>query len=1106
MENPGDLLTGLNDAQRRGVLHAGPPLIVLAGPGTGKTRVITHRVAHMVRERGVDPSTIVAVTFTNKAATELRERLAALIGPTAADSVHAHTFHGFGLRLLRRFPDLSGVGATPEIIDSAQRRRLLRELVARHRVYGPLVSLGVDALLDEAIQTMDLFRHNALGPEACAGFADLWASRLEQGLGSDGGRIDEIAHAAQREERARFDAHARLYALFEGTCRERGWLTIDDLVTLPTRLLATHERVRSICRHEYRRFVVDEFQDVNLAQIEFVRALAPPEHGPDLVVVGDDDQAIYEFRGADDRAFARFKSIWTDAQTLALTENYRSQRPVLDVANAVITRAGERFEPGKRVERAALLAGRPLAEGAAVEIVQLDDDRDAGDAIAAMVRDEAARRPDEPLSRLAVIARTHTELDRIAGALELEGIPAERRKARGVDEDPGVQDLLAWVELLVSPGASWAVRRVLYRPPIGVPGEILSAWERQFAQAQRVAAAGADGGTATPGGTALRAVNNYPTFLRDHAPDHTGIARFLALRDQLLDMAQHATASDVVWAIATRADLAHADLLGGRERARRIENLVRVIRFVRAVQHRLDQPGDLAAFWSYYNDLDDRDRTFGELGEELVEHDEEGEGPVANAVQLLTAHGSKGLEFDVVFVPRVNPGHGYPKTAGGTERVRPPDGLIDRLGDARTPKERERAEERRIFYVAATRAERRLVLLTKRSKSRSKSEHYAQELLYDEPTLVVARDGDEILRAGRDGMSREASPVIVREVRRRAAEAEKRAARAEAASALDAVERGDARPEDVAGAAARLRDAAARLAVASSFDSTGAGPAWADGGVAGETAARLRERAARDREEGSGPTLIPMRPPIDISYTLIDAYQRCPACCYVKHVLGLGEAATPALSLGGIVHQALEDHARAWRDAEAEGRGAPGLDALLADVRRRFFAQLHAGADGDGLTIEELLAWLGNAHRMMTESGVEILEIERRIVMPYEVDGVGHRLIAKLDRVDRTSGGVRIVDYKTGHATKTKLEPGKGDLQLGIYALAIRHQMPEVGGTAEYWMLRTGQRGSISLDAIDETKVRGAIDGAVRGMTAGEFPSKPGNTCSGLCEILGEQR
>lgn len=1116
MTDASDLLSGLNDAQRAGVLHEGPPLIVLAGPGTGKTRVIAHRVAYMVCERGIDPATIVAVTFTNKSADELRERLAALVGPAGADSVHAHTFHGFGLRLLRRFPDLSGVGASPEIIDSAQRRRLLRRLVGEHRVFGPMLALGADALIDEAAKLIEVFRHNAVDPGACEAFAAAWGERLEGGLGSAGEAIDGAERDAKREERARFAAHARLYGLFEGACREQGWLTIDELISGPTRLLREHGRVRAICRHEYRHFVVDEFQDVNLAQIEFVRALAPPESGPDLVVVGDDDQAIYEFRGADDRAFARFASIWEDAATLALTENYRSQQPVLDVANAVISRAGERFEPDKRIERAAGLRGQPVAEGAGVEVVQLARDDEAGDAVASLVRAEVARRPEEPLSRIAVIARTHAELDRIAGALDLEDIPSQRRRARGVAEDEGVQDLLAWVELLVNPAASWSVRRVLFRPPMGVESGLLSAWERGFVREQRVALAGnggtagtglrpvAPGGGGARGGAALRAVSDYAAWLREHAGGHAGVSRFLVLRDELLDMAQHATASDVVWAIATRCDLAHADLLGGRERARRIENLVRVVRFVRGIQHRLDQPGDLSTFWGYYHDLDEGDRGFGALGEELVERDEEGAGEVANAVQLLSAHGAKGLEFDVVFLPRVNPQWGYPLTGGGNDRVRLPEGLVDRLGDTRDIKERARAEERRIFYVAATRAERRLILLTKKTKARSKSEHFAQELVFDEPRLVVVRERDEVLGAGegRDELTREASPGIVRELRRRAAEVERRAARAQAAAALDAVDRGDAGVGDIEQAAVRLREAAERLAVAAAFDSHGAGPAWATGACASESAARLAARLAERGEDGGGAVLSPMRAPIDVSFTLINEYVRCPACFYVKHVLGLGEVVTAQVSLGGLVHQALEEHARAWRDAEAEGGERPGAAALVADGRRRFFAQLRAGGVGDGVTVDELVAMLERAHGMMEANAAEILEVERRITMPYVVDGVEHRLIAKLDRVDRVAAGVRIVDYKTGAASKAKLEPKKNDLQLGIYAMAIRDQMPEVGGTAEYWVLRTGGRGVIGLDAIDEAKVRGTIDAAVRGMAAGEFPRKPGGDCGGLCAIL----
>jgi len=1108
----GDLLEGLNDAQQQGVLHEGSPLIVLAGPGTGKTRLITHRVAHQILERDVDPSTIVAVTFTNKAAGELRERLADLVGPSAADSVHASTFHGFGLRLLRRFPDLSGIGGSPEIIDSAQKRRLLRGLATEHKVYGPLLALGADALLDEAGKMIELCRHNALSPEACAAFGRTWAERLDAGQGSDGEPADADTIAAQREERARFVGHARMYGLFEAACREKGWLTIDELITLPTRLLREHERVRAVCHSEYRHFVVDEFQDVNLAQIELVCALAPPERHPDLVVVGDDDQAIYEFRGADDRAFARFASLWTDATTLALTENYRSESAVLEVANAVIARADERFAPEKRIERAEALRGEAPKAGAGVEVVQLERDPQAGDVIASMVRRELAAGAGDsggPLSRIAVIARTHSELDSIGEALELEGIPVQRHAQRGVADDEGVRDLLAWIELLVNPQASWAVQRVLSRPPFGIDITRLAPWEREFRRQRRLAVLGVDvedGAGEAAGESVKRAARagDYAAWLAARAANDPLIARFAELRAELLAQSHRDPAADMVWTIATRFDLVHTDLLGPRDRAQRVERLVRVVRFARAIQHRLDAPGDLASFWSYYNDLDERDRSFGAMGEEMIGRDEDTEEGAQNAVQLLSAHGAKGLEFDVVFVPRVNPPHGFPKTAGGRDGPALPEGLVDRLGDDRDAKARSRAEERRIFYVAATRAERRLVLLTKKTKTRSKSEHYAQELLFDEPGLIVPRELDEVLDTGegRDTLSHEAPAGAARELRRRAADAERRAARAEAAAALDGVDAPGADPDAIARAVERFRSAAARTAVAAVFDATGGPPAWAAGEGAERVGARLAASAASAPEQGAAFVPAPMPPPIDISFTMLDQYSRCPACFYMRHVMGLGEAPTTALSTGGMIHQALEWFGRAWRDADVEGNEPPDGAALAAFGRRLFEAQLRAGGEGDALAGDELLAMLARAQEMMEANRAEILEIERKIVMPYELDGVTHRLIAKLDRVDRIDPGVRIVDYKTGGASKAKLEPKKDDLQLGIYAMAIRHEMPEVGGVAEYWMLRTGERGVIDLDSIDEAKVRGTIDKAVRGMLAGEFPHASGYSCSGLCRLL----
>ena len=205
--------------------------------------------------------------------------------------------------------------------------------------------------------------------------------------------------------------------------------------------------------------------------------------------------------------------------------------------------------------------------------------------------------------------------------------------------------------------------------------------------------------------------------------------------------------------------------------------------------------------------------------------------------------------------------------------------------------------------------------------------------------------------------------------------------------------------------------------------------------------------------------------------------------------------------IGSLVHKLLEDHARAWQDAEAEGSPLPTLASLQSTGRKKLAALRLENTCADKTTVDELDAMLANAHEMMLADRAEILEVEHTIIMPYEINGQTHRMTAKIDRVDRVETGVRIVDYKTGGASKTKLEPSDKDLQLGIYAMLIRHAMPDADGYAQYWLVRTGQRGTINIADLAMDKIQKKIEDAVCGMLAGEFPRKA-SSCSGLCDIL----
>ena len=1089
----------LNEAQRSAVEHEGGPLIVLAGPGTGKTRVIVHRVAHLIGQRGAEPESVLAVTYTVKAAEELRERLAGLVGAGLADRVRAHTIHGFGHRVVRRFADLLGLWREPELIDSAQQRRLMRSLIVEHRVYGEAVGRGHEALIEEAERYFEAFRNAGLTPAQCGAFARTWGERAARGERSDGTAVaDEREAAAQREAQAVFAAHARLFGLFEAACRERCWLTFADLIAMPVELLRRGGRAAALLRDECRHVVVDEFQDVNRAQIELLRLVAPPETNPDLTVVGDDDQAIYGFRGADDRAFQRFASVWPGARTITLTVNYRSERPVIAAANAVIAQADERFAPGKAVELPETKRDAPVPAGSGIEGVLLNDELQDGDVIATMI--VASKTPDRRWSDFAVIARTHGDLDRVSVALRLEGVPYQRRGERTAVDDEGVKDLLAWVELLVRPSATWAARRLLVRPPFSVARERVIAAEALYHE--RASRARMGDGDAPPG---------YVEWLAANGPDDAGVARFVETARELGAFAGTASAASAIYRIVTRCDLAHADLLPARERARRVSCLVAAVRFARGVQGRLDAPGDLASFWSYYADLSPKEQAFGTTGWDRVDRDE-GDDEPEDAVQLMTAHSAKGLEFDEVYVPRVCPPNGFPKT-GGEERLELPAGLLEDGDGERPAKARTLAEERRLFYVACSRARKRLVLLAKRTKSLSRSTHYFQELQFGSPELIAIHDAQDVLaRAaergvgllGQTALDRE-SPEFAEATRRRdEAAAARRGARLEAASALDAVDRAGVTAEELSAAAARLREAAALVAATAHVQRTGHAPDWVK-----DESERVRRAGAR-LAGGGGPSEAPggqvelraMHPPLPLSFTFVHDYLRCPRCFFVKHVLNLPEEEREGATAGQRVHRALERFYTRWRDAEAEGTARPGLADLLEIGRRTYFGSLAPGEQAEAGALEETLALLRTAFERLHEASVEVLEVERRVTMPYTVDGVEHRMTAMIDRIDRIEGGVRIVDYKSGASAKRFREPEKDDLQLGIYAMAVEQLYPGTTGRAEYWLLRTGERGSIALEDLDLEKVRETIDGVVKGVLAGKYPRV--KKCDGACEILGK--
>lgn len=1128
-----DLYAGLNDAQRQAVMHGGRdletcdtrtgPLIVLAGPGTGKTRVIVHRVARILQD-GAEPESVLAVTFTNKAAAQLRERLAGLVGSARARRVRATTFHALGLSLVRRFaPDLGlpAIRADAAILDSAQRVRLVREAINAQGLFASRRAAGLDALCGIVQTGMRALANRAIEPGACSAFIETWRDRIGSGHDSTGAPVDATELRAEAARLEEFQDLTLAYGWFAGECRRRGWLGYEDLIMLPIRLLREVPNAAAIVRAEFRHALVDEFQDVNAGQIELLRQLFPPHpapapgtdpRGPDLCIVGDDDQAIYGFRGADDRAFARFDQLWPGSRRVLLTENYRSQPPVIAACNRVIALADQRFAPDKRVARAASLASSPLPVGAGAECIELATDKEDGAAIAtAILLDRAAAPPPcRPWGAYAVVCRSNADITRIVSDLELEGIPARGSFGDSLSADPGVQDVLAWITLLVNPRESWPVHRILSRPPLAAQPLAAMEYAKRF-RADRHLLGDDD------------IAPSYLAWLTEAAAADEAIGpavqRLSALHRRLLQVASSSSAPEAIEQTIVLTDAAHADLLPARQRALRISALLALVRLARVSHSRLDQPGDLREFWRYWQDLDDDDRSLRQVGnlEERTENDDgagDEESSLSPAVTVISAHKAKGLEWDTVFVPRVTPSHGYGRS-GRSEPCPLPPGLLG--DDAAAAAARQPSEERRIFYVACTRAERRLVLLSKKNKGRSKSKHFFEEFTREPEgqRLVQVRDVADLRReaAGVLGIDEPGGSTDPGwgELGGDALDRARLSVRLAAAEALEFADRPDAGQCGVDAAAARLRSAAARLAIVSHIGRHRAAPEWISGDRALEQfAATLVSISKRDHT----PVALTQHPPLKLSYTAIDAYTRCPACYWMRFIKGLPETERSVTVLGQVVHRALERFYKAVREAEGAGREAPTVQTLLRWGREEFVAAAKAGKEPDRKELDQSLAQLTLAYEKLHDPAAQVLEIEPRILWEYECAGADggaatlHRFEARVDRIDQVTledgrAGFRLIDYKSGQSWKSLLTPEADNLQFGIYALALPHIIPGIDlqdVTAEYWLLSTGQRGAIPMSSLRLDKVQAKINKAVCGILAGEFD--PASACEGDCRLL----
>lgn len=631
-------LDALNPAQREAVLHHTGPILVLAGAGSGKTRVLTTRIARLVGQHGVSPSAILAVTFTNKAAGEMRERIGRLLGepPTG---MWVGTFHAIGARMLRANAELAHRTVSFTIYDQDDTLALVKRLMERRglspKEYAPKAVL---AAISDA--------KNALVPE----------SEYERLA------LDPFARAV-----------AVVYGDMEPALRQLNAVTFDDLLVLPVRLLERHADRLEGYRRRFQFLLVDEYQDTNGAQYRFVKLLAGG-HG-NIMVVGDDDQSIYGWRGADIRNILDFEKDFPSARLVRLEENYRSTPSILELANQVISANTERRGKTLRPTRAG---------GERVTVVTTSDERDEADFVAGEIAARRAGPGALALRDFAILYRTNAQSRAMEEAMRKHAIPYRLVGAVRFYDRREIRDLMAYLKLIANPFDDEAFRRAVAVPRRGI-GESTVATLAEMAGAHSVPMLAA--------ATRADLVAGLRPAARAALADFAGLVG--TLRERARDAAVDELLRELVDAIRYE-DYLRAEGPEGRERIDNVRELM-----AGAAETVADEGGEVGL-----TPLD----TFLQRATLIAGAD--GIDPNADAVVMMTMHNAKGLEFPVVFVT-------------GLE-----DGLFPLARAYDEPSQLE--EERRLFYVGITRAESKLLITHAEQRRRN------GELLASRPSSFIA--------------------------------------------------------------------------------------------------------------------------------------------------------------------------------------------------------------------------------------------------------------------------------------------------------------------------------------------------------------------------------
>ncbi len=604
----------LNEQQKKGVFTTTGPVLLLAGAGSGKTRVLTHRIAYLIGEMGVSPWHIMAITFTNKAAGEMKERVGNIVG-AGSESIWVTTFHATCVRILRRYADRLGFENSFSIYDTDDQKSVIKEICKRLKIDTKMLKersilAAISSAKDELVSPEE-FEQNAVGDY----------------------RQQQIAKA---------------YKEYQDTLKKSNAMDFDDLIVKTVELFKAHSDVLGGYQKRFQYIMVDEYQDTNTAQFELIRLLADAHHN--LCVVGDDDQSIYKFRGANIRNILDFEKVYPEAVVIRLEQNYRSTQNVLDAANAVIRN-------NKRRKSKTLWSDK--GEGSQVHFRQLDNAFEEAEFIAM----DVARKKGQGIADYkdcAVLFRTNAQARLLEERFILAGIPYDVVGGTNFYARREIKDLLAYLKTIDNGRDDLAVKRIINVPRRGIGAATIA---KVQAYADLLGISFYD---------ALRRAGEIPGIGKSIAKLTSFVTMIQVFRSKLEFYGLEDLIKDV---IETTGYVEELEALDDEDAEGRIENIDELVNKIVAFESSREEPtlGDLLEEIALVADIDNVDTG-------------------SNKVLLMTFHSAKGLEFSHVYL-------------AGME-----DGLFPSYMTIVSDDPDEVEEERRLAYVGITRAKEDLTL------------------------------------------------------------------------------------------------------------------------------------------------------------------------------------------------------------------------------------------------------------------------------------------------------------------------------------------------------------------------------------------------------------